>query len=345
MHVLVVNAGSSSLKVRLLQGEDLIGSYEQIPTHLGSVVQAVGHRIVHGGTRFTGPVVIDDAVEQQLHALAELAPLHQSRSLQALAAARAAFPDVAHVACFDTAFHARMPEKARTVALPRAWRDKYALRRYGFHGLSHAWAARRAVQLAPAARRIVTCHLGAGASLCAVLDGCSVETTMSFTPLDGLVMATRSGSVDPGLLLWLQERENLTAGELADVLEQHCGLAGLADEPDMRALLARTDREARLAIEVYVHRLAAGVAAMTAALSGLDALVFTGGVGENAAAVRAELGGYLGYLGVHIDENKNRNARPDVRISADGARVPAFVIAAREDIEIAALSKTLLQAR
>jgi acetate kinase len=345
MRVLVVNAGSSSLKVRLLEGEDLIGSYEQIPTEIAPAVEAVGHRIVHGGTRFTGPVVIDDVVEQQLHALAELAPLHQSKSLQALAAAREAFPDVTHVACFDTAFHARMPAKARTVALPRAWRDKYALRRYGFHGLSHAWAARRAVQLAPTARRIVTCHLGAGASLCAVLDGCSVETTMSFTPLDGLVMATRSGSVDPGLLLWLQERENLTAGELTDALEQHSGLAGLADESDMRALLARTDREARLAVEVYVHRLAAGVAAMTAALSGLDALVFTGGVGENAAAVRAEVGGYLGHLGVDIDQDRNRNARPDARISADGARVPVFVIAAREDLEIAGLCTTLLQPR
>ena len=236
---------------------------------------------------------LDAAVEADLRALVDLAPLHQPKSLAALDAVSAALPDLPAVACFDTAFHATLPAAAATYALPAEWRERWGLRRYGFHGLSHAWVARRAPQLlgrGASGLRIVSCHLGAGASLCAIVDGASLDTTMGFTPLEGLVMATRSGSVDPGMLLWLMEHEGLSPGELSDALEHRSGLLGLAGSADMREIVERAaagEPPARLALDVYVHRLRAGIAAMAAALGGLDALVFTGGVGEHSEAVRA----------------------------------------------------------
>ncbi len=237
---------------------------------------------MHGGDRFRTAVRLDDDTLAALRELTLLAPLHQPKSLAAIEAVSAAFPDVPAVACFDTAFHATLPAAASTYALPRAWRERYGVRRFGFHGLSHAYASRQAA----GARRVVTCHLGAGASLCAVLDGRSVDTTMGFTPLEGLVMATRSGSVDPGLLLWLQQHEGLSVDQMADALEHSSGLLGLAGTADMRTVVERSDDDARLAFDVYVHRLRAGIGAMAASLGGLDALVFTGGVGERSAEVR-----------------------------------------------------------
>jgi acetate kinase len=281
-----------------------------------------GHRIVHGGGRFREAVVIDEHVEAALRELTALAPLHQPKSLAALDAVRRALPNVPEVACFDTAFHATLPPEAATYALPQAWRERYGVRRYGFHGLSHAYAARAAGD----ARRIVTCHLGAGASLCAVLDGRSVDTTMGFTPLEGLVMATRSGSVDPGLLLWLLRHEGISSEEMADALEHESGLLGIAGTADMRELLARNDPDAQLALGVYIHRLRAGIAAMVASLGGLDALVFTGGVGERAARVRELACAGLEHLGV-------------------GTRaVRVFTVEAREDLEIARQSRALIHA-
>ena len=242
---------------------------------------------------------------------------------------RAARPGLPEVACFDTAFHAGLPAAASTYALPAAWRERWPLRRYGFHGLSHAWAARRA-----GPGRVVTCHLGAGASLAAVRDGRCVDTTMGFTPLEGLVMATRSGSVDPGLLLWLLEHTGMTERELAEALEHESGLKGLAGTGDMREVLAaaaRGESAATLALDVYLHRLRAGIAEMVAALGGLDALVFTGGVGERAPEVRAGAAEGLGFLGVAVDAE--RNAAGAEEIGAGGARV--LVVEAREDLEIA----------
>jgi acetate kinase len=260
--------------------------------------------------------------------------------LRGLEAARRLLPDVPHVACFDTAFHATLPPEAYTYALPQAWRELRGVRRYGFHGLSHAWAARRATELAPGTHRVVTCHLGAGASLAAVLDGRSVDTTMGFTPLDGLVMATRSGSVDPGLITWLEEHEGLAPHEVADALEHRSGLLGLAGTADMPEVLDREDDAAKLALDVYVHRLAGGVAAMTASLGGLDVLVFTGGVGERAAEVRRRTATRLTHLGVRIDDQLNGVAEPDADISARGAGahggVRVLVVASREDLQIAA---------
>jgi acetate kinase len=321
----------------VLDGDELVWSGSELRDVDG--VDAVGHRIVHGGTEFVEPVVIDDDVVRRIEALCDLAPLHQPKSLRALELVRRALPDVPAVACFDTAFHARMPEPAATYALPREWRVRWALRRFGFHGLSHAYASRRAAELAERASeelRIVTCHLGAGASLAAVQGGRSVDTTMGFTPLDGLVMATRSGSVDPGLIVWLEEHEGMAPSELASALEHRSGLTGLADTGDMKAILdteAAGGADAHLAVEVYLHRLRREIAAMTAALGGLDVLVFTGGVGENAAPIRARAADGLGFLGIDVDVERNGTAVPDADIGSGAARV--FVIAAREDLEIA----------
>lgn len=340
MLLLTVNAGSSSLRLRALDDSDaVVASWDALPDVLPHV-DAVVHRVVHGGTALSSPVLVTPEVEEQLRALAELAPLHQPKSLAALDAVRARLPGVPHVACFDTAFHATLPPAAATYALPAEWNERYGLRRFGFHGLSHSWAARRAKDLHPPVRRLVTCHLGAGASLCAVLDGRSVDTTMGFTPLEGLVMATRSGTVDPGLLLWLATREP----DLEEALEQRSGLLGLAGSADLAALLARDDAAARLAVAVYLHRLRAGVAAMTASLGGLDALVFTGGVGENAPAVRAGALEGLGFLGLTLDEARNTDGRPDAPVSPDGAAVPVLVVHAREDVEMARQARTVLLA-
>jgi acetate kinase len=280
--------------------------------------------------------------------LTELAPLHQPKSLAALDAVSESLPDVPTFACFDTAFHATLPPAAATYALPAEWRERWHLHRYGFHGLSHSWVARRTPELLErdtSGLRIISCHLGAGASLCAIKDGASVDTTMGFTPLEGLVMATRSGSVDPGMILWLLEHEQLSAGELADALEHRSGLLGLAGSPDMREILDRAgwgDAAARLALEVYAHRLRAGIAAMAAALDGLDALVFTGGVGECSAEVRAQTVTGLAFLGVSLDDARNREIHADGQIGTDGAGARTLVITAREDLEIARQVRTLL---
>jgi acetate kinase len=254
-----------------------------------------------------------------------------------MAAVGRALPDVPAVACFDTAFHATLPAAAATYALPRAWRERFGLRRFGFHGLSHAYASRRA-----AASRVVSCHLGAGASLAAVRDGICVDTTMGFTPMEGLVMATRAGSVDPGLLLWLL-RHGVDADALEQGLDREGGVRGLAGDADMRAVLARDDDDARLAIDVYVHRLRAEIAAMVAALGGLDALVFTGGVGEHAPQIRARAAAGLAFLGVELDAEANARASADAEIGANGAPARALVVTAREDLEVARHVRYLLR--
>ncbi len=362
--VLVVNAGSSSLKLRVLTGDDEVAATADLPAPRGAAdaaaikeaiesfgpVGAVGHRVVHGGTLYAAPVLVTAEVRRRLESLTDLAPLHQPKSLAALDAVQAVLPEVPAVACFDTAFHATIGAAAATFALPAEWRTRWTLRRYGFHGLSHAYASRRAAELLgrqPAGLRVVTCHLGAGASLAAVHSGRSVDTTMGFTPLDGLVMATRSGSVDPGLVLWLEEHAHTPPAELAATLEYRSGLLGLAGTDDMREVLARAaagNPRAVLGRDVYLHRLRACVAAMAAAMDGLDALVFTGGVGENSAEIRSRAGDGLGFLGVRLDEQRNAPARhgDDWEISADGAPVRAFVVAAREDKQIAAEVRSVL---
>jgi acetate kinase len=368
LRILVVNAGSSSLKLRVLGDDDEIaasadlaaprGTADQaaIETALASfgTIDAAGHRIVHGGTIYRAPVMIDAAVRQRLEALTDLAPLHQPKSLAALDAVQAALPGVPAIACFDTAFHATIPDPAATFALPPEWRQRWALRRYGFHGLSHAWIARRVVELAhpvpgggPGRPRLVSCHLGAGASLAAIADGQSVDTTMGFTPLDGLVMATRSGSVDPGLVLWLEQHARTPSAELAATLEYRSGLYGLAGTADMREILDRAasgDSQAVLAREVYLHRLRAAIAAMAAAMGGIDLLAFTGGVGENSAEIRERAMEGLEFLGIAGQPSRNGSGSGDRLISPDGAAVQAFVIAAREDKQVAAEVRDVLRA-
>ncbi|ASR34038.1 acetate kinase [Prauserella marina] len=356
MYVLVVNAGSSSLKVRLLgPSDEVVGKLdldswqgahetEELANFVAGLerVDAVGHRIVHGGTEFTAPAVIDERVRQAIAGLTELAPLHQPRGLAGIDAVADVLPGKPAVACFDTAFHASLPDAAATYALPKTWNERWSLRRYGFHGLSHDYASRRAAELLGRQvtdLRLVTCHLGAGASLAAVGEGRSLDTTMGFTPLAGLVMATRTGSVDPGLVLWLQEHAGLGADEVGEVLEHESGLAGLSGgSGDMREVIEAADAgnpAATLAFDVYIHRLRREIAAMTAALDGIDALVFTGGVGEHSPRVRAAALAGLGYLGAVIDEGRNEQATADADITAAGATVSTLVITAREDLEIA----------
>ena len=355
MRVLVVNAGSSSLKLSLLDEQDELLLSTTLPSPRGRLdeaalraeleragaVDAVGHRIVHGGSEFVEPVLIDEQVLRRLCALVDLAPLHQPKSLRALELVGRLLPEIPAVGCFDTAFHARIPPAAATYALPPEWRKRWDLRRFGFHGLSHAYASRRAAELMGAQvtdLRVVTCHLGAGASLAAVERGTSVDTTMGFTPLEGLVMATRSGSLDPGLIVWLEDHVGMPPSELAATLEYRSGLLGLTGSDDMQAILAAEeagDTGAALGIGVYLHRLRAGIAAMAAAMDGLDVLVFTGGVGENSPAIRARASSGLGFLGVAVDPAGNTGAAPDAEIGAEGAAVRTFAIRAREDIQIA----------
>jgi acetate kinase len=269
--------------------------------------------------------------------------------LAALDAVTAHLPDVTAVASFDTAFHATIPAAAATYAIPREWRERYGIRRFGFHGLSHAYCAQRAADLIGrplAGLRIVTCHLGAGASLAAVLGGRSVDTTMGFTPLEGLVMATRSGTVDPGLVLWLEEHEHLTPHEVATALEQRSGLTALAGTGDMReveAAFGRGEPDAVLAVEVYLHRLVGGIAAMTAAIGGLDVLAFTGGVGERSPLLRGKAAQQLAYLGVAVDAACNNAAHGDDAVTATGASARTVVITAREDLQIAREVRDLLR--
>jgi len=362
VRVLVVNAGSSSLKLRLLDQHDTVLHTADIPAGAGGFdlerldavlkdwgdPDGVAHRVVHGGTSFTSAVRIDAAVRRELEELTDLAPLHQPKSLSALDAVTGRLPDVVAVACFDTGFHTSIPDAAATYPVPKQWRERYGVRRYGFHGLSHAYASRHAGTLLDRpveGLRMVVCHLGAGASLTAVVDGCSVDTTMGFTPLEGVVMATRSGTVDPGLVLWLVEHAQLAPREVADALVHHSGLTALAGTGDMRAVEAAArggDPDALLALDVHTHRLVGGIAAMSAAASGLDVLVFTGGVGENSAKVRQLAADRLGFLGVGVDPRRNADVSGDADVTVPGATVRTLVVAAREDIQMARETRELL---
>jgi acetate kinase len=304
-------------------------------------VAAVGHRFVHGGLELRGSVVVDAEVLERIHSASELAPLHNAAALSALAVLRRLRPDVPHVACFDSAFHKTLPDAAALYALPRGWIDRFGIRRFGFHGLSHAYAVRRAAELLgrPLAElRLVTCHLGAGASLAAVSGGASVDTTMGFTPNEGLVMATRSGSVDPGAVLWLARHAGLELEEMERLLEGESGLRGLAGTGDMRAVIEASDggdRRARLALDVYLHRLRGCIAAMAAAMGGIDGLIFTGGVGERSPRIREEACRGLSFLGIEIDERRASEGI-DRHLTGAGARVAVLAIESREDLEIAA---------
>jgi acetate kinase len=363
VRVLTVNAGSSSLKIRVLDHDDAVLQSRDLDAP-GGVVRpddvrralqtcprpdVVAHRVVHGGTELTTAVALDDTVIGELEQLTALAPVHQPKSLSALRAVSALLPDVPAVACFDTAFHASIPAAASTYAVPRAWHERYGVRKYGFHGLSHAYSTRRVTELTGSTPpRLVVAHLGAGCSLAAVVEGRSRDTTMGFTPLAGLVMATRSGDIDPGLVLWLEQHEGLSPAEVARSLEHEAGLKALAGDADMRRVLAAEragEERAVVAMQVYLHRLVTLAGAMVAAAGGLDALVFTGGVGEHAAQVRRRCVDGLGYLGATLDAEANDGADSSLRdeeITGASSTTRVFVVRAREDLQMAVECRRLL---
>jgi acetate kinase len=298
-------------------------------------VTAAGHRVVHGGPDFAAPVVVTPDILRQLEAFVPLAPLHQPHNVSGIAAAMRTFPGVPQVACFDTAFHRAHPFVNDAFALPRALYEQ-GVRRYGFHGLSYEYVTGRLAEIAPfhARGRVVVCHLGAGASMCAARHGLSVASTMGFSPLDGLPMATRPGQLDPGVLLYLMDQKGMDAGAISDLLYRESGLKGLSGiSGDMRDLEASDDPRARQAIDYFVFRVRREIGAMAAVLQGLDAIVFCGGIGENSATIRAAVLTGMEWIGIELDPDRNR-AGADV-ISSDRSAVRVFVIRTNEELMIA----------
>lgn len=312
-------------------------------TFVGANIVAVGHRIVHGGTDYGDPIVLTAEIEARLTKLNPLAPLHQPHNLAGVGAARRAFPDVPQVACFDTAFHRAHPFVNDVFALPRALYDA-GIRRYGFHGLSYEYVAGRLAEIAPhhARGRVVICHLGSGASMCALRDGQSVASTMGFSALDGLPMGTRPGQIDPGVLLYLMQEKGMSAAEISDLLYRQSGLKGLSGvSSDMRVLEASDNPHARQAIDYFVFRTRREIGGMAAALEGLDAIVFSGGIGENSAMIREYVLEAMEWLGLELDLDRNR-AGAGV-ISSERSRVRVFVIPTNEELMIARHTKAIVQ--
>jgi acetate kinase len=306
-----------------------------------SEVEVIGHRIVHGGAKLTEPVRIDPTVKRTISEVAEIAPLHNNAGLQGIDIAEKIFAGKPQIAVFDTGFHRTLPDYAAVYPGPYAWVE-HGIRRYGFHGINHQYCAYRAAHLLGrelSSLKIVTCHLGNGCSLAAIDGGKSVDTTMGFTPLDGIMMGTRGGEVDPGILIHLMRKDHLTAEQLDDLLNRRSGLLGVSGvSSDMRDVLkaaATGNARAKLAFEIFVHRLQAGIAAMAASVGRMDAIVFTAGIGENSAEVRRAACQNLSFVGVRLDEAKNTSAKPDTDIAAQPSAVRVLVIRAQEDWAIA----------
>ncbi|MEY9883197.1 acetate/propionate family kinase [Bradyrhizobium sp. USDA 329] len=308
-------------------------------------LRAVGHRIVHGGPDYSGPVALTDDITAKLEALTPLAPLHQPRCLAPVRTFAAIRPELTQIACFDTAFHHGLAPPASRFAIPRRFEAR-GVRRYGFHGLSFEYVAGRLSEIAPelAARRTIIAHLGNGASLCALRDGRSIDTTMGLTPLDGLVMGTRCGTIDPGVLLYLQQHENMSVEEVQHLLYHESGLFGVSGtSADMRTLLASGEIAAREAVDLFTFRAAQAVAMMATTLGGLDCLVFTGGIGEHAKEIRGAIGERLAWMGVRIDAASNEAARG--RINGGDSAVDVFVIPTNEEMTIARHCAALVRGR
>lgn len=370
--VLVVNTGSSSLKFQLIDPRDgavlskglverVTDHREALATALAAIRQdvpglsdddllAVGHRVVHGGSRFADPVIVDDAVLTAVQDLVPLAPLHNPANLEGLRATMAAFPDVPQVAVFDTAFHQSMPPSAYTYAVPSAWREDLGVRRYGFHGTSVAYVTARTAELLgrPVTDlNLVVAHLGNGASMTAVRAGRSVDTSMGLSPLEGLVMGTRSGDVDPALGGYLARTAGLDEAAYDAALNGQSGLLGLSGVSDFRELLERRqqgDPAAALAYDVVVHRLVKYVGAYAAELGRVDAIVFTGGIGERSAVLRADVLTRLGILGIQLDADANAAAHGEVRITTPASHVAAWVVPTNEELQIAREAAALVAA-
>ena len=361
MRILVLNGGSSSLKASVYEidgatkesdpakpvwrKDAAIESPDAVTQLLESLgptagIDAVGHRIVNGGKSFAEPERITPEVKSALADLAQAAPQHNQLEIAGINAAEKVFgPQVPQVAVFDSAFHATLPPASYTYPGPAAWLEE-GIRRFGFHGISHRYVSRRAARMLNRPLedlKLITCHLGNGCSLAAVSGGRSIDTTMGFTPLEGIMMGTRSGSIDPGIVIYLMRHHHYTADDIDRILNRESGLKGLAGSSDMREAIAASDRgdeRARLALDVFVHRLSAGIGAMLAALGGLDALVFTGGIGENVPIVRERSCLPFGFLGVHIDAALNAQG-PERDIASAGSAVRVLIVRTEEDWEIA----------
>ncbi len=393
MQILVINCGSSSIKLEIIEahtGKRILtlgverinepspllkfsdepaprecpeSGHEAVldftfPILLGKIdahqLSAVGHRAVHGGAYFDEPTIIDEEVIQKMESLSELAPLHNPPALAAIRKAQVFFKEIPHIGVFDTAFHATLPTRAKKYALPKRLTDKYNIRRYGFHGVSHQFVAKRAadfLQTDVRNLRIITCHLGSGASVCAVEYGRSVETSMGMTPLEGLVMGTRSGDIDPGVMLYLMEKENLSTQEMSNILNKESGLYGISQAgSDMRDIInsaAEGSEECRLSLHVFAHRLRKYIGAYAAVMGGVDAIVFTGGIGENSSIIRHRVLQRLDFLGAVIHEDKNRDldmspSAPVEDISASHSRCKLLVVATDEQYAIAQQAAKLI---
>jgi acetate kinase len=363
MRILALNAGSSSLKTSIIEEPgDLTMARDELerPADAGwtdtlraalsgsGAIEAVAHRVVHGGAQFTVPLRLTDERVADLEALRDLAPLHNGPALEVIAASRAALRGVPQVACFDTAYHAALPPAAHLYPLPYAWYEDWGVRRFGFHGLSVAWSVERAAELLerPAADiSLVVAHLGSGCSVTAVAGGHSVDTSMGMTPLEGLMMGTRSGSVDPGILLELLARERQELGELADALQHRSGLLGVsgvsADMREVERAAVAGEPRAILALEMFVRRAAAAIGAAATTLPSMDGVAFTGGIGEGAAEVRAAICARLSQLGIG-DLLEPVRDDVDAILSDAGSWVPVLRIHAREDLVMARQVAALL---
>lgn len=348
MKVLVLNCGSSSIKYKLLEmPEELVlldGLLEEVTSHHDALekliqtftfnVDAVVHRVVHGGEKFKGVTLIDDEVKKEIKSLIPLAPLHNPANLEGIEAAQQAFSGVSHYGVFDTAFHQSMPLKAYKYALPSSWYEEYGVRRYGFHGSSHEYIASHFRD-----KKIISIHLGNGASICAIKNGKSVDTSMGFTPLEGLVMGTRCGDVDVGILTFMRDKVD----DLDKELNKKSGLKGLCGTNDMRTVLAHQDsKEYKEAVDIYVYRIQKYIGAYIAVLQGIDTIVFTAGIGENSAEVRQRVCEGLEIFNIKIDENKNRNIEGDFSFVEVESSVKIAVLKTDEELMMAREAYRLL---
>ncbi len=330
----------SRLEVISYLFQTLIQGSTQVITHL-SEIDAVGHRVVHGGQKYRQSVIIDADVKNAIANLANLAPAHNPANLEGITAIEEYLANIPQVAVFDTAFHSNIPDAAAIYPLPYSWMEK-GIRKYGFHGISHQYCTRRAAQILNCdidSLRIVSCHLGNGASLAAIHNGHSIDTTMGFTPLDGLMMGSRCGSVDPGILIHMLRQEQISVDQLDRILNKESGLIGISGvSSDMRSAIASATQgnaRAQLAIDVYIHRLRSQIAAMIASLGGIDVLLFTAGVGENSPLIRQATCEGLTYLGIKLDQQKNQSHPIDADIATIDSSVRILVIHTQEDWEIA----------
>ncbi|MBN9389572.1 MAG: acetate kinase [Chloroflexi bacterium] len=372
--LLVLNAGSSSLKMGLFELPSLSQTLEEgitwgtggdesgISDHQGALqhllakivikdVAAVGHRVVHGGNRFNGPALIDETVKAEIRDVARLAPLHNGAALKVIEATEKLLPGVTQVAAFDTAFHSTLAPAAYLYPVPRHWYEEWGVRRYGFHGLSYTYCSEQAAAMLGKPLdelKLVTCHLGSGCSLAAIDRGRSVATTMGLTPLEGLMMGTRSGSIDPGAVLYLLNQGLLSVSELDRALNYESGLKAIGGSNDFRQIVAGRasgDELAALAFEMFTNRVSQGIAAMAVALGRVDGLIFAGGIGEHSPELRAEVARQLAILGIVVDATKNLNLQQEGPIHSETSKTPVLIIHTREDVVVARQTLALLNNR